>query len=116
MIKMIGLLKRRPGMSTAEFRDYYERAHRLIGEKHLAGYACRYVRRYLDPAPGRTSDGEAPYDVILEVWYPDQAAFEAAGRHLAKPDIAAEIAADEERLFDRPQNRFYLVEEVESEI
>lgn len=115
MIKMIGLLKRRPDMSPAQFREYYESRHRLIGEKYLAGYACRYVRRYLDPAPGR-GDGDAPYDVILEVWYPDRATFEAAGRRLAEPDVAAEIADDEERLFDRPQNRFFLAEEVESDI
>ncbi len=116
MIKMIGLLKRRPGMSTAEFRDYYERRHRLIGEKHLAGYACRYVRRYLNVLADRGGDDDAPCDVILEVWYPDRATFEAASRHLAEPAVAAEIAADEAQLFDRARNRFYIVEEVESGI
>ena len=49
MIKMIGLLKRKPGMTTAAFRAYYESKHRLIGEKHLREYACRYARRYLTP-------------------------------------------------------------------
>ena len=32
-------MKRRPGMSIPEFREYYETQHRLIGEKYLAGYA-----------------------------------------------------------------------------
>ncbi len=55
MIKSIGLLKRRPGISVAEFRAYYETKHRVIGEKYLTGFASRYVRRFLEPADGRSS-------------------------------------------------------------
>ena len=54
--------------------------------------------------------------MLLEVWYPDQATFEACSARLRTPAIAAEIAEDEARLFDRAANRFYLLEEVESEL
>jgi len=111
MIKVIGLLKRRAGMSIEEFRDYYETQHRLIGEKYLSGYAAKYQRRYLTPA-----DGLAPvYDVILEIWYPDAATHQAATARLRQPEAAKEIAADEERLFDRASNRFFTVDEVASD-
>lgn len=119
MIKLIGLLKRRPGMGVAEFREYYETRHRLIGEKYLTGYASRYQRRFLDAAPDRATGvaPEAEYDVIMEIWYPDQATYEAASARLAEPKVAREIIEDEERLFDRPKMRFFVVrEECESEV
>ena len=49
MIKQIGLLKRKPGMTPEAFRAYYETSHRVIGEKYLTGYAQKYMRRFLDP-------------------------------------------------------------------
>lgn len=118
MIKMIGLLKRRPGMSREAFHDYYETTHRRIGEKYLRGHACRYLRRYLTPFPnpltGEVDDGE--FDVALEIWYPNQAAFDAANAQFIVPEIAQEIAEDEERLFDRTRMRFFFVDESESDL
>lgn len=118
MHKVVGLLKRRPGMSVAEFRDYYEAHHRMIGEKYLRGYATRYMRRYLngfaDPITGAAPEQE--FDVLLEIWYRDQKAFEEANLRFAEPEISAEIAADEERLFDRSASRFFTLDEVESDL
>ncbi len=115
MIKSIGLLKRRPGMSVAEFRAYYETKHRVIGEKYLTGFASRYVRRFLEPADGRSSD-ENEFDVILEIWYADADAYQRCNVNLARPEVRAEIIADEEQLFDRSRSRFFLVEEHESDM
>lgn len=118
MFKIIGLFKRRPGMTITEFREYYESRHRLLGEKYLRGYASRYVRRYLsafpDPASGTTTEPE--YDVALEIWYPDQQTFAAASARLREPHAAAEIIADEEQLFDRRSMHVYFLEERESEM
>ena len=118
MIKTVGLLKRRPGMSIEDFRDYYETHHRVIGEKYLSGHAARYVRRFLDPAPNsRRGDlGEPEYDVILEIWYADQAAYDATREVLSAPEVRREIVEDEEKLFDRPSMRFYTVQEFESDL
>ncbi len=119
MIKTIALLKRRPGMSTEEFRTYYETNHRLIGEKYLRGYACRYVRRFLNPtsdAGTATFGSEGDFDVVLEIWYPDAATYEEVSKRLAAPDAAAEILADELKLFDRARNRFFTLTEAESEL
>lgn len=118
MIKVIGLLKRKPGITPDEFRDYYETYHRVIGEKYLKGLATKYRRRYLtpfaDPITGTLPDQHC--DVVLEIWYPSQAIFDKANALFAKPEVAEEIAIDEEKLFDRPQNRFFFAEDVESEL
>ncbi len=115
LIKLVMPMKRRAGMSIAEFRDYYESKHRLIGEKYLRGYATKYIRRFIDPLPDRNgvlSDPE--FDVLLEIWYPDRDAFEQCGQRLRAPDVAAEIREDEAQLFDLEHMRSYLVEEHES--
>jgi hypothetical protein len=92
MIKLVTLLKRRPGMSKADFIAYYEAHHRRIGEQVLSGYAVRYVRRYLEPADG--VDQTQDFDVSMEIWFPNQA-----------------------KLFDRTRVRsFLMTQESESEM
>ena len=106
-------------MSIEEFREYYETRHRLIGEKYLTGYASRYIRRFMNPLPDRSGNLTDPeYDVILEIWYPDEETFRRCGQSLSQPDVAREIREDEEKLFDMDHRhmRSYLVEEHESDI
>ncbi|MEM7366828.1 MAG: EthD domain-containing protein [Pseudomonadota bacterium] len=117
MIKLVMPMKRRPGMTIEAFREYYETKHRVIGDKYLKGYASRYLRRFVNPLPDREGKLYDPeYDVILEIWYPDQETFEACGKNLSQPDIAQEIREDEEKLFDMQFMRSYLVEECESDL
>lgn len=113
MFKTVMLLKRRPGLSMDEFMAYYENHHTQIGEKYLAGYASHYMRRYVTPFanPVTGEMTEAPYDVITETWYPDEAAFAAAMAIVSQPGPMAEIAADEENFLDRPRNVFCTVQE-----
>ena len=119
MVKMVGLLKRRRGMSVEAFRTYYESTHRVIGEKYLSGYAVKYMRRFLDarsdPATA-TFGADGDFDVILEIWYPDEATYLAVSKRLGQADAAAEILADELKLFDREKNRFFTLTESASEM
>ena len=108
-ITIITLLKRRPGMSKADFVAYYETHHRLIGEKVLSGYASRYVRRFLYPTDDQDQLCDA--DVVMEIDFPDAQRRDACFAALAQPEIAAMISADEERLFDRSRIRTFTVEE-----
>ena len=108
-VTLITLLKRREGMSKADFAAYYETHHRLIGEKVLRGYATRYVRRVLYPTDGVDHNEDA--DVVLEIDFPDEATRDACFAAMADPTIMAEIIADEEKLFDRSRIRIFSVEE-----
>jgi hypothetical protein len=117
LIKVVTTLKKKPALTTEEFRAYYENHHRIIGEKYLKDFAVRYVRRYLDALPDSEGKQLAPeFDVLLEIWFSDTASFEACSQRLNEPDIAREIIIDEEKLFDCDQKRSYLVEECESQL
>ena len=117
MIKVVTLLTRKPGMSREAFIEHYETHHRKIGEKYLGGFALKYQRRYLQSAGLRDQEGDAlPFDVLMEIWYPDQDALNGAMAVLSTDKAQAEIAADEERLFDRELIRSYTVEEYDSEM
>jgi hypothetical protein len=116
MIKMVTLLKRKPGMSMEEFINYYETKHSKIGEKYLASHAVRYFRRYLRPLPESIipTPMEQYYDVVMEIWFPDLSALSATFEVLMKPEVQKEIIEDESKLFDRSKIHVYLVEEHES--
>jgi uncharacterized protein (TIGR02118 family) len=104
-------------MSREAFIEHYETHHRRIGEKYLSGFATKYQRRYVQSAGFREQDGDAPpFDVLMEIWYPNQEALNGALAVLSTEEAKAEIAADEERLFDRELIRSYTVEEYESEM
>lgn len=111
-VRLITLLKRREGMSKADFTAYYEGHHRLIGEKVLSGYASRYVRRHLHSMEG----DEQEVDVILEIEFPDQRTMNACFAAMAEPSVMAEIVADEERLFDRDRIRSFSETAYESDL
>ncbi|MGD0505492.1 MAG: EthD domain-containing protein [Steroidobacteraceae bacterium] len=113
MVKMVFMLKRKPGMSRADFIQYYESHHRLLGEKYVPN-AVRYVRRYLEPVPGPWSKPADEFDVLTELWFANQQEADKAMKHLSEPAIHEEIAQDEARLFDRTRSRMYIVTETES--
>lgn len=113
-ITILTLLKRREGMSKADFIAYYEASHRRIGEQVLSGYATRYVRRFLHPMDGEDQTCDA--DVVMEIDFPDAAARDACFAALGDPDTAAMIADDEARLFDRSRIRTFSVEEHTSDM
>ena len=118
MIKIVTPMKRRPGISVEEFREYYEKKHKVIGEKYLTGFASKYVRRFTNPLPNLSGKVRDPdFDVILEVWYPDMETFNTCIAKLTEPNIAKEIREDEAKLFDlNYKRRSYVVEEFESDL
>lgn len=115
-IKMVTLLTRRSGMTMAEFKARYESSHRLIGEKYLNPYAIRYVRRYcVSPeAEAVQNDNSRPCDVVMEIWFENQAKFDACMADLMRPEVQEEIIADELQQFDRSKIVSFVVDEVES--
>ena len=115
--KVLVFLKRRPGMTVAEFRTYYEEVHAKLCAKYAVG-ARRYLRRYVDPMPqpltGATD--EMDFDVITELWFDDRAVFDAVIKYAARGKLPPDVLADEEHLFDRARSRFATVIETETDL
>jgi uncharacterized protein (TIGR02118 family) len=112
MIKTIAFLKRKAGLSHAQFVDYYETRHvPLI--LSIAPQVCEYRRNFLLSDGAITPAGAAPfeYDVVTELWYADEAAYQSAMAAFTDPVNAQRIGADEENVFDRSVTRFYRVDE-----
>ena len=112
MIKVVTLLFKKPELTTDAFRDYYETHHSKLGEKYLASHATKYVRRYPILAGDGAEDPE--FDVMMEVWFENYRAMEAAMGDMTTDAAQAELSADEERLFDRDRTQSFIVDEYES--
>lgn len=109
-VRVITLLKRKDGMSLDDFIAYYETHHRVIGDKYLKPFAVGYRRKFLRPmdSPASTTADDTPYDVVMEIDFPDVETMQAAFATLVEPDAQAEIVADEEKLFDRSKTRSFI--------
>lgn len=117
MVKLIVMLKKKQGMSDADFRDYYETTHSQL--VRFMPEAKRYMRRYLVPLHNPVPTPEAPpadIDVITEVWFDDRASLDAAMARVSQPEISAIFAEDEVNLFDRSMIRNFLIEEFETQL
>ena len=114
----MGLFKRKPGLSMAQFKDYYENHHIKLFDEHVAHPGVlRYARRYLEPFEGLASplaiSKSGGYDVIMEVWYSDKEFFDSF-KGQSNPDFSEIVKKDEENLFDRDSMVMFLSEDHES--
>jgi uncharacterized protein (TIGR02118 family) len=114
--KILMFLKRRPGMSLDEFRDYYENCHAPLCQKYMNTGVSRYLRRYVTahPNPETGAASELAFDVITELWFDDEAVFRGTVKYLSTSLMPPEVIEDEKRLFDREKTRMATVEEHES--
>jgi hypothetical protein len=113
--KILIFLKRRPGLSLAEFRDYYETQHMPLCMKYMSGVQ-RYFRRYVEllPDPTTGEPRELDFDVITELWFDDRKTSEMVLKYGTRSQLPDEVIADEERVFDRSKTRYAAVTENET--
>ncbi|KAI1119241.1 EthD domain-containing protein [Nemania sp. NC0429] len=121
---LLVFLSRKPGTTPQEFRDYYTNSHmpmfrQLVGSHVPARHIQRYVHRTTASGDvGNTqrnpstpasvyvgTQADFDYDVVVTIDFKDEAAFRAHYEFVQRPEIAATIAADEERFLDRTQTR-----------
>lgn len=115
MIKLIGLFRRKNGMSREEFIEYYENRHVPLIMSVMPQLAD-YRRNY--PLPDGTfeaghlpaAEGEA-YDVITECWFSSREAFDEMAKVTADPEIGRRIAEDEANFLDRSRMVMFTVDE-----
>lgn len=112
MVKLIALLKKKPGMSREDFIAHYELRHAPLAMQ-LTAMGHDYRRNYPKTAriEGRETDSAPEYDVITEVWFEDRRAYEAFAASMKDPQVRAQIVGDEERFLDRSASRIYIVDE-----
>jgi hypothetical protein len=122
LIEQVVFLKRRPGISMAEFLDYYENQHaqlsKKLGAKPALPNAQRYVRRYITPEknPLTGEKLDSGYDCIMEIWWNNREDFEAAMNGLSDPRFLEARMADERKLFASNSNPVCTVEEHDSPV
>lgn len=103
---LLCFLRRKPGLSPAEFKQYYESRHAPLVTS-LFPQIFRYERLYLDE--GRIQAGEPlDVDVMTQIWFRSQTEYDAflANRSQETTD---RIIADEEQFLDRANKQIYLV-------
>jgi uncharacterized protein (TIGR02118 family) len=112
MVKLIGLLKKKPGMSREDLIAYYEHRHAPLVQR-ICPIGNDYRRNYVQVVRigGKEVDGAPEFDVVTEVWFSDRAAYEAFAASMADPNIRKQIVSDEEQFLDRSASRIYVVEE-----
>ena len=108
MIKLICLLKRKPGMSPDDFHHYWRDVHGpLIASTKSGSHVLRYEQNHRPlSAYARDPDG---YDGVTVQWFESEAEFHAS---LAEDDYQL-IDEDLPRFLDVPALMFLLTEDAE---
>jgi len=111
MYKIVALLTRKPGMSMADFIDYYENHHAVLA-RELLPEIQDYRRKYVLNTGPRSIDDPVNFDCILELTFNSEEDANAMyGRLADNPEVARRVAQDEEKLFDRSRIKTLIIEE-----
>lgn len=111
MLKTIALLKRKEGLSRAEFIAYYETRHAPL-IRSLLPEILDYRRNYVDRDGAFESNvAQIDFDSVTEMRFADRAAYDRFLACAAQPEVAQAIADDEENVFDRAATRMFVVDE-----
>lgn len=119
MIRWFIAAKRKEGMSLEEFRDYYETHHAPLVVSLLPRVE-KYERNYVVPETviggAGIDEPVVAYDVISEMRFRDQQAFDEFLREAGRPSIQARLAEDEAKFMDRQSISTFVVGTHESEL
>ena len=96
MVKLICFVRRKPGMSTEDFHDYWRSHHGpLVASTKSGQHALRYEQNHRAGEP-QDHLGAGDYDGVTIQWFASVADFEASIRE----DDYAAIAADMPKFLD----------------
>lgn len=110
--KLLIFLKRKPGLSTDEFRSYYEEKHVPLIMPYMAG-PVSYRRCYLDPVEGQP---QQEFDVVTELCFADKAMRDMVLAGMVAGQLPPEVIQDEKNFIDRPKSRVHAVTERETHL
>lgn len=108
MIKLIAMIRRRPGLTRDEFIDYYENKHVPFVTRANGAYLLKYKRNYIQE---ELTASPEDYDVVTEVWLQSRDALARLLETMTQSSWAKELVADEDKFVDRPSMRMFVTEE-----
>lgn len=117
MLKLTFLMKRKEGMPSADFRDYYENRHAPLAAQ-LCPHLVRYTRTYLTGWQPLARSAQLPdldFDCITECWYDVEGSWDERKLDLLPAEVFKQLAADEENFLDRRANRMVTAEQETSD-
>lgn len=114
MFKVIMLVKKRDGLSDAEFRARWQaHSEKVLGFQaalRIRGYAKTLPLCHDTPATQRDTQ-PFPYDAMGELWYDSREVFETARQSSAGQAALAALRADEATFVDLAQSVLWFGEE-----
>ncbi len=104
-VKGVFLVKRKPGLSVAEFQAHWRNRHAPLVPR--TPHLLRYVQCHVLP---ETYDSDMPpaYDGVAELWWPDVAKFRDSW---ASPEMQVEQFTDVKNFVDGKNSVAFLAEE-----
>jgi hypothetical protein len=118
MIRLTFVLRRKSGLSLAEFQRYWREVHGPLVAKHAVTLnILRYVQVHTledpvnDQLAGARGAMEPPYDGVAELWWTNREALAATVGNAAGRAAAAELLEDEQRFIDLPNSPLWFAYE-----
>ncbi len=104
-VKGVFLVKRKPGLSVAEFQDYWRTKHAPLVPR--TPHLLRYVQCHVLP---ETYEADTPpaYDGVAELWWPNVEKFKESW---ASPELQVEQLTDAKQFVDGQNSAAFLAEE-----
>lgn len=101
MIKIVALIKRRPGVTLEEFCEYYEHHHAPLFHRTIPPPVAAAITHYVQNHAIRLgrSTTEAPYDCVTEIGFDDVAGMDRWTTWYLG-DEGRVLREDEERFMD----------------
>ena len=111
-VRVIALIRRKPGLSREEFVEHYEQHHARLIAAHKHTWLADYSRNYVEPGAQITKmDGAAgslpDCDVVTVASFRTVEDYEAFSQASQDPDFQAAVLADEQTFMDRDSIRFF---------
>lgn len=123
MIKLIFMLKRKPGITPEAFREHYESSHVKLAYKYIGHLLQKYVRNYPQQAvlnPSNQAEGAAApaagfdYDVITEMYLTNHEAVQEMSRIFNDPKINPILVEDELKFLNREATLMLVCDQVDT--
>ena len=118
MIRLIFVLRQKPGMSLAEFQRYWREVHGPLVAKHATTLKIlRYVQLHTledpinDQLAGARGKMEKPYDGVAELWWTNRDALAATFGANSGREAGEELVEDEARFIDLPNSPLWFAYE-----